>query len=260
MTAGVIAATLLITATTIDDAIWLIPYCTSPQLSTWTKIIHGLTFIITLELLSIFCVLVSNLFQGLILFAGIDASYVLGLVGATICWAIAIGLYVKKMMKKRKRAKAAAAAEMLQTDKGITASAEENSLIASDGDEEDIDADADDADAEIDESRDDSSDDSSDGGGIGRDIPSTPSILTVASLTTLGALDEISYFPAILVGNVFSPVELCLGTLFATIIILVIVLAFLTRCKPLIDFLDSIPLYGIVGIFAVILTTGLFFQ
>lgn len=256
MTAGVLAATLLITATTIDDAIWLIPYCTSPQLSTWTKIIHGLTFIITLELLSIFCVLVSNLFQGLILFAGIDASYILGLVGAVICWAIAIGLYVKKMMKKRKRAMAAAAAEMLETEKGIMVNEEENSLIASDGDEEDIDAAAA---AEIDESRDDSSDDSSDGG-IGRDIPSTPSILMVASLTTLGALDEISYFPAILVGNVFSPVELCLGTLFATIIILVIVLAFLTRCKPLIDFLDSIPLYGIVGIFAVILTTGLFFQ
>ena len=256
MTAGVLAATLLITATTIDDAIWLIPYCTSPQLSTWTKIIHGLTFIITLELLSIFCVLVSNLFQGLILFAGIDASYILGLVGAVICWAIAIGLYVKKMMKKRKRAMAAAAAEMLETEKGIMVNEEENSLIVSDGngdsDEEDIDAAAA---TEIDESRDDSSD-----GGIGRDIPSTPSILMVASLTTLGALDEISYFPAILVGNVFSPVELCVGTLFATIIILVIVLAFLTRCKPLIDFLDSIPLYGIVGIFAVILTTGLFFQ
>jgi hypothetical protein len=71
-------------------------------------------------------------------------------------------------------------------------------------------------------------------------------------------LDEISYFPALLVGKVFSPTELCLGTAFATIIILVIVLAFLSKFKPLVDFLDGIPLYGIVGMFAIILTVGLF--
>mmetsp|Transcript_5671 Transcript_5671/g.8612 ORF Transcript_5671/g.8612 Transcript_5671/m.8612 type:complete len:259 (-) Transcript_5671:47-823(-) len=257
MTAGVIAATLLISATTIDDAIWLVPYCTSPHLPTWTKIIHGATFVITLELLSIFCVLVSNIFQGMILFAGrgrqgIDASFVLGLVGAIICWAIAIGLYIKKMMKRRKRALAAVAAETLETEEGITISAEDNSLIASDGDEEDVDVNAAAA-GEIDD--DDSSNGSSDGG---RDIPSTPSIRMVASLTTLGALDEISYFPAILVGHVFSPVELCVGTLFATLIILVIVLLFLSKFKPVVDFLDSIPLYGIVGTFAVILTAELF--
>jgi hypothetical protein len=80
----------------------------------------------------------------------------------------------------------------------------------------------------------------------------------IMSLTTLGALDEISYFPALLVGNVFSPSELCIGTLLASGIILVIVLMFLSKFKPLVDFLDSIPLYGIVGIFAVILTAGLF--
>lgn len=101
-----------------------------------------------------------------------------------------------------------------------------------------------------------SSDDDNDS--QGRDVSATPSVWMIMSLTTLGALDEISYFPALLVGNVFSPSELCIGTLLASGIILVIVLMFLSKFKPLVDFLDSIPLYGIVGIFAVILTAGLF--
>lgn len=245
MTAGVIAATLLISATTIDDAVWLIPYCTSPHLPTWTKIIHGTTFVLTLELLAFFCIALSNIFQFVVFKIGgngIDGSFVLGLAGAIICWAIAIGLYIKKMLKRRKRAMASTAvAEVIETNEFPVAT-EDKALIEG-GDEEE---------AEIDQSDDDSSADG------GRDIPSTPSIRMIISLTTLGALDEISYFPALLLGHVFSPFELCAGTFFATLIVLVIVLTLLSKFKPLVDFLDSIPLYGIVGMFAVILTFGVF--
>ena len=90
-----------------------------------------------------------------------------------------------------------------------------------------------------------------------RDIPTTPSVWMVISLTTLGALDEISYFPTLLLGDIFSPYELLLGTLLASILILMIVVLYLRKMKPLVDFLDSIPLYGIVGMFAIILTVGL---
>jgi len=67
MKAGIITSTLLITATTVDDAVWLIPYCTSPHLPTRTKIIHGMTFIFTLESLALLCVVLSNVFKSIIL-------------------------------------------------------------------------------------------------------------------------------------------------------------------------------------------------
>jgi len=134
---------------------------------------------------------------------------------------------------------ASTTAEVIGTKDNIAT--ENNSLVV--GDEEEV---------EIEQSDDDSS------AGGDRDIPSTPSIRMVVSLTILGALDEISYFPALLVGHVFSPFELCVGTLFATLIIFVIVLTFLSKFKRLVEFLDSIPLYGIVGMFAVVLTFGLF--
>ena len=89
-----------------------------------------------------------------------------------------------------------------------------------------------------------------------RDIPSTPSIRMIISLTTLGALDEMCYFPVLLVGHVFSPVQLCVGTILASGIILVVVLMFFSKFKPLVDFLDKIPLYGIVAMFAAMLTVA----
>lgn len=247
MTAGIIPATLLITATTIDDAVWLLPYCTSPQLPNFTKIVHGITFILTLEFLAILCVFVSYIFQGFLLVhyksSGVDEGFVLGSAGAIICWAIAIGLYIKKMLKRRQRAMAATtktnSEEHLEDNSLLRNKDKENSAAIEAG--EDVDS---------------SSDDDNDS--QGRDVSATPSVWMIMSLTTLGALDEISYFPALLVGNVFSPSELCIGTLLASGIILVIVLMFLSKFKPLVDFLDSIPLYGIVGIFAVILTAGLF--
>ncbi len=56
MTAGIVAATALITATTLDDAVWLVPYCAGSHLPFSTKAIHALTFIGTLELLAGLCV------------------------------------------------------------------------------------------------------------------------------------------------------------------------------------------------------------
>jgi hypothetical protein len=249
MTAGIIAATLLITATTIDDSVWLIPYCTSPHLSYCTKIIHGATFVATLESLAILCVVLSKIFQDILLKEGgndVDESFILGLAGAVICWAIAIGLYVKKWLKrKRRRAENVIVEETLRLTEENEV--EEANAVERDGEYS----------SAVEETLSDG-DHSSDTSSNGRNIPSTPSIKMIVSLTILGALDEISYFPALLVGKVFTPVELCLGTGIATAIILVVVLAFLSKVKPLVDFLDGIPLYGIVGMFAVILTVGLF--
>lgn len=258
MTAGIIAATALITATTIDDAVWLIPYCSSPQLPTSTKVVHALTFILTLETLSVLCVVAAKVFKDVLLKMGgthADPSFILGLAGAIICYCIAGFLYVKKLMKRRRRAMAAAKAAEVEEEKqklNENENDEETGLLAKKDEVSET------AEIEEDVGNDDSGSSSDDSSIEGRDIPTKPSIRMVATLTALGALDEISYFPALVVGKVFSGEELLVGTLGATVIILVIVLLFLSKMKRLVDFLDSIPLYGIVGMFAVILTIGLF--
>jgi hypothetical protein len=53
--------------------------------------------------------------------------------------------------------------------------------------------------------------------------------------------------------------QLLVGTFLASGLVLILVLYFLARVKPLVNFLDNIPLYVIVAMFALILTVGLFF-
>lgn len=259
MTAGILGATLLITATTIDDAVWLIPYCTANHLPTNTKIIHAATFMLTLQALTIGCIIVSKIFQHIILRGSTD--FVFELAGALMCWSIAIFLYVKKMRKKRRKElkKALEESEKLAKELAKTSSpvSEDLPLLPELGivDEENRDVTFTNG---VEESPSSSSSSESD---IveGSDIPIQPSIRMVMTLTSLGALDEISYFPALLVGKVFSPIQLLSGTFFASGLVLILVLYFLARVKPLVDFLDGIPLYVIVAMFASILTIGLLF-
>ena len=99
-------------------------------------------------------------------------------------------------------------------------------------------------------------DDNDEDDGEASGVPGRPSPWTVISLTTLGALDEVSYFPSLLLGKFFTPLDLCIGTFIAACLILVVVTLFLSQCKPVLDWLDRIPLYGIVLVFALALTTG----
>jgi hypothetical protein len=89
-------------------------------------------------------------------------------------------------------------------------------------------------------------------------LPITSQPWTVVSLTTLGFLDEISYFPALILGHIFSVWELVLGTFLAGILMLAIQVFLASQCQPLMDFLDQrVPLYGIIAVFATILTLHL---
>ena len=69
-----------------------------------------------------------------------------------------------------------------------------------------------------------------------------------------GSLDEMAYFPSLLLAGVFSPLELCLGTLLAAVVMLGVVLYALRPCQPLMQCLDRIPLYAVVTMFAILLT------
>jgi cadmium resistance protein CadD (predicted permease) len=77
---------------------------------------------------------------------------------------------------------------------------------------------------------------------------------TVFSLAFLGALDELAYFPTLLIGGTFSALELSVGALVACVVILFVITTILARIKPVLDCMDRIPLYAIIAVFATLLT------
>lgn len=242
----------MVAATTADDAIWLVPY-TSPSLPVCTRVVHGALFVFTLEFLACCCVAVASGIKWTV--AAPEGSsdvespsngiwseeVILGSIGAGICWAIALILYIRKWLKRRRRA----AQAILHRSTTQKTSNKYGSIDENVDDEEEEGSSSPEF-KENEEEGEDASD----------KVPSRPSPWAVISFTTLGALDEVSYFPSLILGKVFSPLDLCLGTFFAACIILIVVTLFLSQCKPLLDWLDRIPLYGIIAAFAVVLTAG----
>jgi cadmium resistance protein CadD (predicted permease) len=208
---GLVGATLTVAATTIDDAVWLVPYVSSEKLSLRNRVLHMATFVGTLEGLALLCCLFAQAVYALF---RDEKDWIFGLVGAALCWLIAGALYVKKMRRRQCRQQ--------QTLEPLSEGYDAILPLPHEEDEPTLSFDP----------------------------------WTVVSMTFLGALDEISYFPALLVGQVFTQWQLLLGTFLATCIILIVITTFLAQCRPLLEWLDGIPLYGIVSMFATILTIG----
>jgi cadmium resistance protein CadD (predicted permease) len=218
-----VAATLTVALTTADDAVWLVPYVASNRLAIQHRIIHAFLFVGTLESMVLLCVLTAETIRSFV-----TNDYILGAIGATLCWSIALFLYIKKMLKKRRR-------DIQQAEAPLN-----NNSSLDDGSSY----------GSVPQRAPDFSDDANmrDERGV------SLSPWTVVSLTFLGALDEVSYFPSLLLGKVFSPFDLCLGTLLAACLVLSVVTLFLSRCQPLLNWLDRIPLYAVLFVFATILT------
>ena len=98
-------------------------------------------------------------------------------------------------------------------------------------------------------------DDDETGSNNSNDNPVTFQPFVVMTLTLVGSIDEISYFPSLILGQVFTPVDIVIGTFIASICMILIVTLVLQPCLPCLEFLDSIPLYAIVAFFALALTT-----
>jgi hypothetical protein len=240
-----VAATVLVAATTVDDAIWLIPFACSPTRSWQVRVRHMIVFVTTLVCLSILCCVVAKTFAAAA-FVVVndneeDVDVCLGAIAAALCWIVAVALYVKKLLKKRKRQRQQQQQQQPCTqyqqtsDKGDYGAIEQGCANHDNVDNESMPT----------EERDDN-----------RRLVFDP--WTVMSLTFLGALDEISYFPALILGHVFAPLELVLGTLFAALLICGIISTtfLLAPCRPVMAWLDTIPLYAVVAVFAIVLTTG----
>ena len=112
---------------------------------------------------------------------------------AGVCYAIALSLYVRKWWRRRwtegriplHRAttrKISNTYGAIDESKEIRDRDECKSLQGDDNDEDD---------------------------GEASGVPGRPSPWTVISLTTLGALDEVSYFPSLLLGKIFTPLDFC---------------------------------------------------
>ena len=246
---SILAATLMVAATTADDAIWLVPY-TSPSLPTCTRLIHGALFVFTLELLVCCCVAIASWLQWAISTTHDDGNVespsvgiwneevIMGSIGAGLCYAIALVLYIRKWLKRRRRNKGHAPLHRAPTKKisNTYGTVNESQEYLDNEEREPFQSDEHDWEEDT--------------------VPSRPSTWAVISFTAIGALDEVSYFPSLLLGKMFSPLDLCIGTFFAACIILLVVTLFLSQCKPILDWLDRIPLYGIVFAFALALTAG----
>lgn len=260
--AGLFWATVTVAATTLDDAIWLVPYVGSSSWSLSARVTHAVTFVLTLESLAIASVVAAFIVASSVSVTSIndteEQELLLGSIAALLCWSLAAFFYARKLLKRRRRRQQ----QEQQQEQQIQEQGETTTLVSSttDGTKK----------ANVHTTNGPTSYESNASTENHQNNNEPPfnedeqphkpltcgNIGTVISLTFLGALDELSYFPALILGKIFTPLEICLGTLLAAILVLILVTCFLARFQPLMDCLDRIPIYAVIALFAVILTVG----
>jgi hypothetical protein len=258
---GLLGAATTVLVTTLDDSVWLLPFVGSNTLSKDARLIHAAAFVATLLGLSISCCIVA-----LALKAGLSTmsdpeklEIKLEALSVLICWSFAFGFAFRKVYRKRQR--------LIPAEETNDRAGEENGTLNSGGlsrtygsvpqDEvrHDLNGSPIDGDPHIKRNDEDEDDEE------WVELPTSAQPWTVATLTAVGFLDEISYLPALVIGNVFSVSQLCLGTLLAALIMLSIQVFLAHQCQPLIKILDdNVPLYGIIALFATVLTIHLVFD
>jgi hypothetical protein len=261
---GLLGATSTVLVTTLDDSVWLLPFVGSNTLSKDARLIHAAAFVATLVGLSISCCIVALAVKaGLSTMSDPEKLEIkLEALAVLICWSFAFGFAFRKFYRKRQR--------LLSTDDNSTTNdttVKENGApdsgallggygsVLQDEVRQNLNGSPSDGDPHI--KRNDEEEDDEEW----VELPTSAQPWTVATLTAVGFLDEISYFPALVIGNVFSVNQLCLGTLLAALIMLSIQVFLARQCQPLIKILDdNVPLYGIIALFATLLTIHLVFD
>lgn len=232
--ARVIGAAGIVLVTTLDDAVWLVPFV-AHETHRPTAVLHAVLFVATLECMAIAMSVLTILSEKSVLGGFSETGFTA--LGAALCWLLAGFLLYRSIRKRRRRQQQRQRQEQEEDQRQAAA----ERVPVADTEQERIKSEVD----PLLENREENNDDHS------------PKPWMIISLTFLGSLDEISYFPSLLLGGIFNGIELCMGTLIAASIMLLVVLVFLRPCKPLMDCFDSIPLYGVVGLFAVLLTAEL---
>ena len=260
---GLIGSTVTVLLTTIDDSVWLLPFIGTQDLSRKARVVNAVTFLVSLVGLAILCCLLGFTIQTTVATKSIkkedgetkddELEFQLQLIAVIICWVLAIGFYVKKQLKRRKSRQhqvGQQADTQTTSTQGIYGSllsqdggkqTEEDHLITATNKDDD------------EEEKDDEEETPPNSTG------SQP--CTIISLTMIGFLDEVSYFPALIIGDIFTVWELCIGTFLAGIIMLTIQIFIATQCTPIIQCLDDhVKLYHVIAVFATLLTIQLIFE
>jgi hypothetical protein len=300
---GLVGATVTVLVTTVDDSVWLIRFVGTSKLSSGSKIVNSVVFLSTLLCLAVGCCLLAMTIE----WAADDTKKKntdpddidddeeetqqeqqqqeeqleirLELIAVVICWALAIGFYVKKQLKIRRKRRMKQQQQQQQPQERERNALLPTSSSSSSNNKQDHDSESnvleavtenygtsiskDDPASQLDRQRqqDVTSTTSSTLGSSSTSSPmfTGPSPLTVMSLTCVGFLDEVSYFPTLILGKILTPVELVIGTILAGIIMLCIqIFVAQTVVRPVIDWIDDhVQLYHIIGVFATLLTIQL---
>jgi hypothetical protein len=228
---AILAATFVF-VTTADDAVWLVPILRGEN-----KLYFAATFVFTLQVACIVTWLACLAFSYGLMSASSaarkDYERTFQLIAIITTWSIALYFFVKKMLKvwrkkqQRRGSTAPDSAINVTVNPSYEAVATESHSVTVDSEPK-----ADDR--------------------LGSSVYS--GVCFVATMTLLGALDEIAVFPSLMLGGTFSVQELSFGCLVASLLVLFIVYFVLESCKSLLDFMDSIPLFAIVAFIATIQT------
>jgi hypothetical protein len=233
-----VAASVTVFLTTLEDTLWLVPLLNPNNFI--LAVSHALLYIFTFTLLSLSIGVLTLLITRSAVDNLQNQDAVLSAAGACFCWIVAAILFYKAWQKRRRRGKIQGETQSTKDEEECLTSASEayGAATTSSGSADEVDFD------------------------VVSDTNETPKfqLWLVVTLTVIGAIDEVSYFPGLIAGGIFSVAELTLGTTIASVLILLIVCVFLAPCQPMLEFLDRIPLYFFVSIFAIILTADALWQ
>jgi hypothetical protein len=238
---GLLGASVTVLITTLEDCVWLIPFVAqAARVSPRIALIHAFIFVATFAACSVAACSIAIILSSAIVGSITNSDLVLEIAGAALCW-IFSGYFFWQAYKKRR------AKENAQ----IRHEVDDESLLEERPPEETL-AGQSQAPYGATEAQNHVQDDEGGSDALQNHDIARPWV--IVSLTILGSLDEISYFPALIVGEVFTSAELIMGTVIASLLILLLVESIQRYCHGCLAILDRIPLYAVIAVFAIILS------
>jgi hypothetical protein len=274
---GILGATITILITTLDDCVWLVPYLSPSRYSRSVCIQHGIIFAITFISLTSIIGLCTNYIISFQSTTNTTTSFnyerMMELFGVLLCWILALYYYYRSWRKQRQRQrrqaeeearaktmtsiKAAVAVQPTNDGSTILSTSNNYGSCSTEINNHDNDTAQNDRSMDHDDNNNNNETISLSQNDNNIVVSSEIQLYTIITLTISGALDEVSYFPSLLIGHLYTFTELLMGTVFTVCIMLLVVTQLLHRCRPILQCLDRIPLYGIITVYALLLTINL---